>query len=313
MNNNKNRLIYLIYLFIAGIIGFTIAILLNGLFTDQDKPLQESSLKLGETTSTTAEKVEDHIEKVEEPLKNDYYQYAIDVQNIAVALTKTASSNSDWDLIKSNWIQALEYAERVPVEDTNYSLAKKKISEYQAIIGNINTNTEKVDTKKSQRTVEKSNDNTSSALKISLTPELAYDYGYKIGAKHCEFADKVKTYEELTEKVFDSSGSEASNSAIRDEILKRRRVYGESDTIVQARERGLQGGRFPCEDKVQELWCLSSKECQSMKQTLIKHREEVLKQRDELLIQRELLRTMPERIENKIKNTPPFLTEPILK
>jgi len=199
---------------------------------------------------------------------------------MAAALTKTASSESDWKFIKTKWEEALSWAKKVSADDEDYLLAKRKIIDYQTILNSLASKNSTTQSTHSNKIKTES-----IAEDVTLTPELAYDNGAVMGSKYCEGLKKAKTFEGVTSYAYNNS-----NKAIFRQVNRREKVYGESDIVVQAFKRGLKSGKILCEDAISNLICSELPECQDLKQAtygLVKNLEnssKFLKQERERII-----------------------------
>lgn len=63
-------------------------------------------------------------------VSSDAYQVGVELASSADALTESALSPDDWDLIVSRWQRAIDSLEQVDTDDLHYALAQEKIAAY---------------------------------------------------------------------------------------------------------------------------------------------------------------------------------------
>lgn len=69
---------------------------------------------------------------------NNYAQ-AIDIATGAITISKSAVSRDDWDLVASQWQQAVNFLESIPASDKNYGAAQQKLPIYQRFMAEAKT------------------------------------------------------------------------------------------------------------------------------------------------------------------------------
>jgi len=65
------------------------------------------------------------------PTISDFYSQALDTASSATAISQSAQSTDDWNLVVSHWQQAIELMKAVPASSPEYARASSKIAEYQ--------------------------------------------------------------------------------------------------------------------------------------------------------------------------------------
>ncbi len=69
------------------------------------------------------------------PNAPDTYQQAIDVASGAVTISQSAVTRDDWNLVASQWQEAIKLLKAVPNSSKNYKTAQSKLSQYQNLLG----------------------------------------------------------------------------------------------------------------------------------------------------------------------------------
>jgi predicted aspartyl protease len=83
----------------------------------------------GKKPSTTAD-----ASGTEAPTTSDTYQQAIDVATGAAIISQSAVSRDDWNLVASQWQQAIQLLKAVPNSSSNHPSAQKKLTQYQGFL-----------------------------------------------------------------------------------------------------------------------------------------------------------------------------------
>ncbi|MBD2086765.1 retroviral-like aspartic protease family protein [Trichocoleus sp. ST-U3] len=73
---------------------------------------------------------------VNQPIKTgpDTYNEAIDTALGAIAISESAKSRDDWQLVASRWQEAIELMKAVPTSSRNHAIAQKKLPQYQRFL-----------------------------------------------------------------------------------------------------------------------------------------------------------------------------------
>ncbi|MEP0854691.1 retropepsin-like aspartic protease [Trichocoleus sp. DQ-U1] len=64
----------------------------------------------------------------------DTYNEAIDTALGAIAISESAKSRDDWQLVASRWQEAIELMKAVPTSSRNHAIAQKKLPQYQRFL-----------------------------------------------------------------------------------------------------------------------------------------------------------------------------------
>lgn len=73
---------------------------------------------------------------VNQPIKTgpDTYYQAIDTALGAIAISESAKSREDWQLVASRWQEAIGLMKSVPTSSRNHAIAQKKLPQYQRFL-----------------------------------------------------------------------------------------------------------------------------------------------------------------------------------
>jgi predicted aspartyl protease len=98
------------------------------------KPTASPGNKATKTTKTQANKSLTAKEPEKPLTKSANYERAIDIAMGASNISKSAVSRDDWNLVASQWQQAISWMKAVPASSSQHATAQKKVSEYQGFL-----------------------------------------------------------------------------------------------------------------------------------------------------------------------------------
>lgn len=105
----------------------------------EEESWEEGALEENALADTSAEVSDLSTASPAEP-ETTTLQPALDLATRATGLTQTAISSDDWTLIASLWQQSIMVLESIPEDDPNYSIARTKMTEYNANLTNAQQN-----------------------------------------------------------------------------------------------------------------------------------------------------------------------------
>jgi len=98
------------------------------------KPTASPGNKATKTTKTQANKSLTAKEPEKPLTKSVNYERALDIATGAMSISKSAVSRDDWNLVASQWQQAISWMKAVPASSSQHATAQKKLSEYQGLL-----------------------------------------------------------------------------------------------------------------------------------------------------------------------------------
>ena len=98
------------------------------------KPTASPGNKATKTTKTQANKSLTAKEPKKPLTKSVNYERGLDIATGAMNISKSAVSRDDWNLVASQWQQAISWMKAVPASSSQHATAQKKVSEYQGLL-----------------------------------------------------------------------------------------------------------------------------------------------------------------------------------